>query len=106
MNKGVDVTGLEMKNVVDSNLQVANAAPTNVGAWSASDFATNDSTFVKALTVQCSADLHKFTALCQSAKVNRVKAHNAVASLGAELSKVTLAELKEELYDKIQSVMK
>ena len=45
MNRSVDVTGMEMKTVVDSNLQIDDAAPTNGGAWSAGSFATNDSTF-------------------------------------------------------------
>ena len=48
MNKTVEVTGMQMKTVVDSNLQIDNAAPTNGGAWSAGSFATNDSTFANA----------------------------------------------------------
>jgi len=45
MNKSVNITGMEMKTVVESNLQIDDAAPTNGGAWSAGSFATDDSTF-------------------------------------------------------------
>ncbi len=49
MNKSVDVTGMEMKTVVDSNLQIDKAAPTNGGSWGAGSFATNDSTFANSI---------------------------------------------------------
>lgn len=50
MNTQVTVTGMSMKTVVDSNLQIDNAAPTNGGGWSAGSFATNDSTFANSIT--------------------------------------------------------
>jgi hypothetical protein len=50
LNKSVDVTGMEMKTVVDSNLQIDKAAPTNGGNWSAGSFATNDSTFANSVS--------------------------------------------------------
>lgn len=49
MNRSVDVTGLQMKTVVSSNLQIDKAAPTNGGAWSAGSFATNDNTFANSV---------------------------------------------------------
>ena len=50
MNKRVEVTGMEMKTVVESNLQIDDAAPTNGGTWSAGSYATNDSTFKNSTT--------------------------------------------------------
>lgn len=49
MNKSVEVTGMEMKTVVESNLQIDKAAPTNGGTWTAGSFATNDSTFANSI---------------------------------------------------------
>lgn len=45
MNKSVEVTGMEMKTVVSSNLQIDDAAPTNGGSWSVGSWATNDNSF-------------------------------------------------------------
>ena len=45
MNKSVTVTGMEMKTVVSSNLQIDDAAPTNGGSWSAGSWATDDNNF-------------------------------------------------------------
>jgi hypothetical protein len=50
MNTEVSVTGMQMKTVVSSNLQIDDAAPTNGGTWSAGSFATNDSTFKNSTT--------------------------------------------------------
>lgn len=50
MNTEVSVTGMQMKTVVSSNLQIDDAAPTNGGSWSAGSFATNDSTFRNSTT--------------------------------------------------------
>jgi hypothetical protein len=49
MNRSVDVTGLQMKTVVSSNLQIDKALPTNGGTWAAGSFATNDSTFANSI---------------------------------------------------------
>ena len=45
MNKSVEVTGMEMKTVVSSNLQIDDAAPTNGGSWQVGSWATNDNNF-------------------------------------------------------------
>jgi hypothetical protein len=45
MNKSVEVTGMEMKTVVSSNLQIDDAAPTNGGSWTVGSWATNDNNF-------------------------------------------------------------
>lgn len=50
MNKSVDVTGMEMRTVVDSNLQIDDAAPTNGGSWTAGSWATNDNSFKNSTT--------------------------------------------------------
>lgn len=55
MNTEVSVTGMQMKTVVSSNLQIDDAAPTNGGSWLAGSFATDDSTF-KNSTTQTIAD--------------------------------------------------
>lgn len=49
MNTTVTLTGMQMKTVVDSNLQIDKAAPTNGGSWAAGSFATNDNSFANSI---------------------------------------------------------